>query len=177
MFKKTSFAIIGVSVGMLFISPISHAENKITTVEETTTQVVTPRTSKKTIPEHTTTTSNTSVTTTKEAEPRQVLSEDTLKRISNTLCTQGFKSYVGTDKKNICQSKVVAPDIAYSCVWDKKGTAAYAPTTQGPCSLDFTEHRGSILITKNDFASKPPLSYGTEAQCCYRAAQGPISSN
>lgn len=181
MSKKNLSAALIILFGATFFSHLSYAEQKVTTTEETTTQTTTtPRGSKK-APATTTTTSNTSATVTKEAAPkpeldsRTVLNEEMLKKMSNTLCTDGFKAYVGSDKRNICQSRVTAPDIAYSCIWDKRGNAAYAPTPQGPCSLDFTDHKGSIVITKNDF-SNPPLPYGTEAQCCYRAAQGYTSN-
>lgn len=181
MFKKISLTVLSLTLAILpilYFSYLSYGEERKTTVQESSSQTIsTPSTSKKSKPETTTTTYNTNTTTTTKVQPRQVLNEETLKKISNTLCTEGFKAYVGTDKKNICQSQVNAPDIAYSCVWNRKGTSAYAPTTQGPCTLDFTEHRGSILITKNDFVSNPPLSYGSEAQCCYRAAKGSIHSN
>lgn len=177
MFKKIAFTVLTVTLGASLGSSLSYGQSKTTTVEETTTRTTTPRTTKKVTPASTTTTSNTTVTTTKEAEPRQPLTEDTLKKMSKTLCTKGFKSYVGNDNKNICQGKATAPDIAYSCVWKEKGVAVYAPTEQGPCSLDYAEHQGSIIITKNDYKSNPPLKYGVEAQCCFRAAKGPSTTN
>jgi hypothetical protein len=131
--------------------------------------------------------SNTGAATALKVHSRKVLNEDALKKISSSLCTKGFKAYVGTNKKNVCQSKASSPDIAYSCIWKKKGTPAYSPTLQGPCNLDYTEHRGNI-ITKDRFwpyppssygvepRSNPPSSYGVEAQCCYRAAVGPVTS-
>ena len=176
MSKKMLSTALSALFGILLFSPLAHAEQKVTTTEATTTQTTTtPSSSKKATP---VTTTITRATVTKASEPklqldsRTVLDEEALKNMSDTLCTEGFKAYVGSEKRNICQRQVTAPDIAYSCVWDKDGNAAYAPTPQGPCSLDFTEHKGSIIITKNDF-SNPPLAYGTEAQCCHRAAQSP----
>ena len=172
-----------IALCVFFISSLSLAQTKTTTVEENTTEVQatgkTPtKNNKKNSTPVTTSTSSSSTTTTVQVEqPRKVITEDTLRKIANTLCTEGFKAYVGTDKKNICGKEITAPDIAYTCVWDKKGKMAYAPTAQGPCNLDFTEHRGSIAVTKEKFNSNPPLSYGTEVQCCYRAAKSPASSN
>ncbi len=185
MNKKSYNKMISLSFCALLISSVSFAQTKTTTIEEETTEVqsttkVPVKKTKSTVEPFTTSSSNTtsSTSTTVEVEqPRKVYSEDTLKKISNTLCTDGFKAYVGSDKKNICQSRVTPPDIAYTCVWDKKGTMAFAPSVQGPCSLDYTEHKGSLVITKDAYRSKPPLSYGVEAQCCYRAAKGPMASN
>lgn len=190
MFKlnKISFVAVSVTLGVFLSSPVSYAvdtynNNKTTTVESTTTQTSTttpPRPAaqpvKKVAPV-TTTTSNTTTLTTKEGDIRKVLDEEALKKMQATLCTSGFKAYVGNDTKNVCQSKGVVPDIAYSCVWKEEGNAAYAQTPQGPCALDFSEHQGSIVVAKNDYSSSPPLSYGTEAQCCFRAAKGPTTSN
>jgi hypothetical protein len=191
MFKKIPFPILGLFLSGLLISPFSYGQEKTTTstttVEQTTTQVPKKTTthrkvrhvSKPAQPVEEQTTSVTSTTTTTEVKPpppkevvHKVYDEEMLKKMSNTLCTDGFKAYVGGDKKNICLSKATPPDIAYSCVWSKKGTQAYAPTPQGPCNLDYTEHRGGITVKKDNFAKNPPLSYGTEAQCCFRAAKG-----
>ncbi len=175
MFKKVLLVALTVSLGIVSSPSFASAESKTTTVE-TNTQVEStpaPTTKKsKVAPVTTTTTYNTRATTTTEVESRRVLNEDTLKKISDTLCTDGFKAYIGREKKNVCQGTAVAPDLAYSCVWKKKGTAAYDPSGQGPCNLDFVEHRGSRTITKSDYVSRPPLPYGTEAQCCFRAAKG-----
>lgn len=173
MLKKRLFIISTLVFTLLVFSKVSLTETK-TTVEETTTQTTVP-TGKRNKPVTTSSTSTTEVVT--KTQPRKVLDEEALKKMSNTLCTDGFKSVVGVDKKNVCQGKAAAPDIAYSCVWNKKGAAAYAPTEQGPCSLDFAEHRGSIVITKEDYSSSPPLPYGTEVQCCFRAAKDPSVSN
>lgn len=120
-----------------------------------------------------------STTTTTEVAPpppkevvHKVYDEEMLKKMSKTLCTEGFKAYVGTDKKNICLGKATAPDIAYSCVWDKSGAAAFPASAEGPCNLDYTEHRGSIAVKKDLYANHPPLDYGKEAQCCFRPAKG-----
>ncbi len=174
MYKKISLTALVLALGALLNSHPSYGEPKTTTVEETSTQTTsTPATvkSKKASPATTTTTSNTRLTTTKESEPRIVLNQEALKKMSKTLCTEGFKSYVGDDKKNICGGQAVSPDIAYSCVWHKKGDAAFAATVRGPCNLDFTEHRGSIIVTKSYYTSNPPLPYGSEAQCCVRPAK------
>ncbi len=177
MLKKISFILGALTVGAGFFlaSFASFGQSATTTTEQTTTEVQAttpvPKKAKKAVT--TSTSSSTTITTTsRPAQPRQVLDEETLKKISNTLCTEGFKAYVGSDKKNICQGKATTPDLAYSCVWDKKGAAAYAPTAQGPCTLDYAEHRGSVIVTKETFASSPPLAYGKEAQCCFRAAVG-----
>ncbi len=190
-FKKIPLAVVSLSLGVLLTSQIASAaetynNKKTTTVEQTTTQTstttaprATPRAAPKVVP--VTTTSNTTTTlTTKEGELRKVLDEDALKdlaKLDNGLCAEGFKSSVGNDNKNICQGKGVAPDIAYSCIWKEEGNAAYAPTPQGPCTLDYAEHKGSIIVTKNDYKSFPPLPYGSEAQCCFRAAKGPATSS
>lgn len=158
-------------VGVLAAPVFGTAQEKTTTIQETTTSTTVPATKKK-VPATTSTTTTTEITT-KETQPRQVLDVEALKKMEDTLCADGFKAYVGTDKNNVCQTKATAPDIAYSCVWDKQGTAAFAPTAQGPCKLDFTNHSGSIVVTKTEYDSPPPLSYGKEAQCCFRAAQGP----
>lgn len=187
MFKynKILLTLVGLSLGGLLTSHLSQATDtynnkKTTTVEQTTTATTTtaPKPVKKASPVKpvTVTTSNTTTLTTKEAEPRKVLDEDTLKNMIETVCVHGFKAYVGNDKKNVCQGKATVPDIAYSCVWHEDGQAAFEPTPQGPCMLDFTEHRGSIVVTKEEFSTSPPLPYGTEAHCCFRAAKGPSTS-
>ncbi len=180
MYKKISLTVLSFTLGILLNSHLSYGQQKTTTVEETNTQTTsTPAAakSKKEVPVTTTTTSNTKYTTTKEAEPRIVLDQEALKKMSKTLCTEGFKSYVSNDKENICVGQAITPDLAYSCVWDKKGNAAYAATAKGPCNLDFTEHRGSIIVTKSYYTSRPPLPYGTEVQCCVRTAKDPTASN
>jgi len=179
MYKKI-FTVLIFALGIVFNTPLSYGEQKTTTVEETSTQTtLTPASakSKKAAPGTTTTTLNTKYTTTKEGEPRIVLDQEALKKMSATLCIDGFKSYVSNDKKNICGGQVSAPDIAYSCVWNKKGEAAFAATSRGPCNLDFTQHVGSIVVTKTDYISRPPLPYGSEAHCCVREAKDSSASN
>lgn len=187
--NKISLAIAGVTLWTLMGAHLVHAADtydnkKTTTVEQTTVQTSTTaprpavRAVKKAAPviPVTTTTSNTTTLTTQEGDLRKVLDEDALKKMSDSLCAESFKAYVGNDGKNICQGKATVPDIAYSCIWKGEGNAAYAPTPQGPCALDFSEHAGSIIVTKDDYSSSPPLSYGTEAHCCFRAAKGPTTS-
>ncbi|MCC6272945.1 MAG: hypothetical protein IT572_05720 [Deltaproteobacteria bacterium] len=111
-------------------------------------------------------------TTTASQAPRKVYDMETLKKMADTLCVDGFKAYVGDEGKNVCRSWATAPDLAYTCVWNKKGPPAFPPTPQGPCSLDYTEHRGNVIVTKSQYKSNPPLDFGTEAQCCYRSAAG-----
>lgn len=166
---KLSMTILAVAC-VLGITPHSRAA-------EVSTQIVTTTTTKGTKNKPATVTTN-KTTITSKSEPRQVLTEGDLKNMSpNNLCVDGFKPYVGNDTKNVCQSKATTPDIAYSCVWKQDDSdSAYQPTEKGPCTLDFAEHKGSITILKNDFASNPPLSYGSEAQCCYRAAQDPVTT-
>ncbi|MDO8462350.1 MAG: hypothetical protein Q7S98_05780 [Deltaproteobacteria bacterium] len=179
MNKKLSLTVLSLALGILFKSGLAYAEQKTTTVEQTSTQTSsTPAVSKskKAVPS-TTTTTNTRYTTTKETEARIVLDQEALKKMSKTLCTDGFKAYVSNEKKNICGGQATSPDIAYSCVWDKKGDAAYAATAKGPCNLDFTEHRGSIVVTKSYYTTRPPLPYGSEAQCCVRTARDSTASN
>ncbi|OGQ23189.1 MAG: hypothetical protein A3I05_02850 [Deltaproteobacteria bacterium RIFCSPLOWO2_02_FULL_44_10] len=182
--NKVQLVVVGLSLGVLFSGPLSHAADtynnkKTTTIEQTTTQTRSTapavRPAKKEIPV-TTTTSNTTTSTTKEGDLRKVLDADALKKMSDSLCVTGFKAYVGNDKKNVCQGNASAPDVAYSCVWAKKGNAAFAPTVQGPCSLDYSEHQKSVVITKGEYTSRPPLAYGTEAHCCFRAARGPSTN-
>lgn len=178
MSKKTTSLLFALSLGALLHSASSYGETT-TTVEQTATQ---SQTATHVVPRHvvrrarraatTTTTLNTTATTV-QTSPRKVLDADTLKKISNTLCTTGFKAYISSDRKNVCQSTASSPDIAYTCVWSKHGAAAYSPMDQGPCSLDFVEHRGSVVITKENYKSSPPLAYGVEAQCCFRAARDP----
>jgi hypothetical protein len=188
MLKKMSFSILGVSFGLLLACPVTHGQTNppgttstTTTTIEQTTQTPPPTRHKKAKPAAKpvdTTTSVRSTTTTTEVTPpppqkevaRKVYDEEALKKM--TICAEGFKSYVGSDDKNICRGRATPPDIAYTCKWDKKGPPAFAPTTQGPCSLDFTEHRGGIAIKKDNFPSSPPLSYGTQVECCFRAAKG-----
>lgn len=154
-FKKTALAIASLSLGILLSNHLAYAaDTKVTTATPVTT--------------------TTSIT--KEGDVRKVLDEDALKKMADGLCVEGFKAYVGNDNKNICQGQADAPDIAYSCVWHEDGNAAFAPTPEGPCSLDFVEHRKSLIVTKNEYTASPPLPYGTEAHCCFRAAQGPATS-
>lgn len=174
MYKKILFGVLTLSLSVALVSSVAYGQSSTTTIERTTTQTKTPRVHKKAIPASTTTTS---VTTVRTAEPRQVLSQDMLKKNSSTICASGFKSYIGNERKNVCQGRATAPDLAYSCVWDSKGVEAYTPDKKGPCSLDFAEHIGNVVITKSDYKSSPPLKYGVEAQCCFRAAKSPIASN
>lgn len=185
-YTKLLLTVLSVSLGAMLSSHLvlatdSYNNKKTTTIEQTTTQTTStaPRPAAKPVKKAapvTTTTSNTTTLTTKEAEPRKVLDEDTLKKMIETVCVHGFKAYVGNDKKNVCQGKATVPDIAYSCVWHEDGQAAFEPTPQGPCMLDYTEHKGSIIVTKDEFSSSPPLPYGTEAHCCFRASKGPATS-
>lgn len=175
MIKKVSLVILVLTAGVVLHVGSSYGEQRTTTVEEVSTQT-TPAAAKSK-KAATTTTTSTRYTTTKEGEPRIVLDQEALKKMSKTLCTEGFKSYVSNDNKNLCGGQAASPDIAYSCVWDKKGEAAYADTVRGPCNLDFTEHLGSIIVTKTDYVSRPPLPYGSEAQCCVRMARDSMASN
>lgn len=164
MFKKIVVTVLAVSLS----ATLAYGQASTTT---TTTETKAPVVHKKAaVKAKMTTTSETTVTT--PAEPRQVLSEDMLKKISSTICAPGFKAHVGSDRKNVCQNKATAPDIAYSCVWAQKGTEAYKPSAKGPCTLDFAEQVEKVVITKSDYKSGPPLKYGVEAQCCFRAAKG-----
>ncbi len=187
-FQKKSFVTLSLFLGVLCASHITLATNtydnkKTTTVEQTTVQTTStapaPAPVKKAAPTTplTTTTTNTTTLTTKPGELRKVLDEAALKKMSDSLCVKGFKPYVGNDTKNVCQGLAVVPDLAYSCVWTDAGSAAFAPTVQGPCTLEYAEHKKSLIITKTDYSTSPPLPYGTEAQCCFRAAQGPATSS
>jgi hypothetical protein len=188
MFKKMSFSILGPSFGILLISFFAYGQTSptgqtstttTTTIEQTTK---TPPSTKKRVskpaakPVEQTTIQSTTTTTEVTPPPpqkevvRKVYDEEALKKM--TICVEGFKSYVGSNDKNVCRGKATPPDIAYTCKWDKKGPPAFSPTQQGPCSLDFTEHRGGIVIKKDNFPSGPPLSYGTQVECCFRAAKG-----
>jgi len=194
MMKKFPYAILSASLALSLLSPLAFGQEKTTTSTTTietiqtkpapvkkTTRVVkpAPKPVAKSAPAPATTTSVMSTTTTTEVKPpppkevaHTVYSEDQLEKMSNTLCSDGFKAYVGSEKKNVCKSKATTPDLAYSCVWDKDGPAAFAATPKGPCNLDYVEHQGSVLITKDNFADDPPLKYGMEAQCCFRPAKG-----
>jgi len=106
-------------------------------------------------------------------EPRKVYDEETLKKMEHNICAQGFKAYYGSSEKNICRSKASPPDMAYTCMWDKKGPPAFAATSAGPCNLDYTEMQGKIVVDKSTFPHDNPFDYGTEVECCFRAAKGP----
>lgn len=185
IYSKILLSATSLSLFFIICPTPSHATDtynnkKTTTVEQTTTQTtskvpVAVRAVKKAAPV-TTTTSKTTTLTVKDGNMRKVLDENALKKMSDLLCVAGFRPYVGNDKKNVCQGKASAPDIAYSCVWKEQGNAAFAPTDQGPCALDYSKHQESVVVTKNEYSSRPPLPYGTEAQCCFRAAQGPATS-
>jgi len=191
MIRKLPMTLLSASFCMLWFLPCAQAQEKTTTttttvesVTETPKAPTTTRRSKRVrrpapAPADTTTAVTSTTVTTTEVKPppakevvRKVYDEEMLKKMSKTLCTEGFKAYVGTDKKNVCMNRANPPDIAYSCVWDKKGTPAFAPTPQGPCNLDYTVHADKVTIKKDNFPSNPPLSYGVEAQCCFRAAKG-----
>jgi hypothetical protein len=177
---------------MMLLFPVAYAQEKTTTTTTTTVEAVSQtqapvkkvskpvvrRKSAAPAPKVEATTIQSTTTTTEVIPPppkevvHKVYDEEMLKKMSKELCTDGFKAYVGGHKKNVCQSKAMAPDIAYTCVWDKDGPPAFAPSAQGPCNLDYTNHSGSIVIKKETFSSSPPLGYGTEVQCCFRPAKG-----
>lgn len=171
MYKKTLLSILTLSLSAALVSSaFAQSSTTSNTTTITTTQSKSPvarHHAKKAAPLIT----DTTVTST-PAEPRQVLSQDMLKNIKGTICSPGFRAYIGNDKKNVCQSKATSPDLAYSCVWDSKGTEAYKPSSKGPCMLDFAEQVDKVVMTKSDYKSSPPLKYGVEAQCCFRAAKG-----
>ena len=189
MQRKLSLSVLSISASLL-LAFLAFGQEKTTTTTTTIESVQTkaPASSGKT--KHVAkpaakpaakaeTTSVMSTTTTTEVKPpppkevvHKVYDEKTLEKMSDGLCSNGFKAYVGSEKKNVCRVQATAPDIAYSCVWDKDGPQAFAPTEQGPCNLDYTEHRGTITINKEKFPDNPPLKYGMEAQCCYRPAKG-----
>lgn len=171
MLKKICFAVVGVSLGMFMISHQSYGQGAGSTTTQNTTQTVTTPVKKGAAKVETT---ETTVTST-PARARPAYSQEALKKMDHTLCTDGFDAKIGNDNKNICSGMATAPDLSYSCIWTKKGEAAYPVTLQGPCNLDFAEHRGNIVITKADYKSSPPLPYGTKIECCYRAAKGPAT--
>lgn len=174
MFKKVLLVVLSVSLVALFISFQSYGQG---TTSTTTTQTVTTpakKVVKKAAP--TVETTETTVTTT-PATARPAYSQEALKKMNDTLCVRGFDAKVGNDNKNICSGMATAPDLAYSCIWTNKGEGAYPSTPQGPCRLDNAEHRGNIVITKADYKSSPPLSYGTKVECCFRAAKGPDTTS
>jgi hypothetical protein len=188
IFNKITFSILSIFFGIFLMAHVSYGQEKTTTTS-TTVEATTVKTpvapvkkapvKKNTAPVNTSTEVISTTTTTEVVPPpppkevaHKVYDAETLAKMSNAVCVQGFKAYVGNDKKNICQGKANPPDIAYSCVWNKKGAPAYPATPEGPCSLDYTQHQGSITIKKDNFASNPPLAYGKEAQCCFRAAKG-----
>ena len=174
MLKKLSFSILSAYLGMLMFCPVLYGQAKTTTTTVETVQPAPARKGRRAQPAPVVTTTTTTVETPPAPKEivRKVYDEDTLKKISDTLCAEGFKAYVGTDKKNVCKTNATAPDFDYSCVWQKKGPPAFAPSLQGPCNLDYAEHKGSIKIGRDNFPSHPPLDYGMEPQCCFRAAKG-----
>lgn len=180
LMKKTSGRLLGAMLGIALSASHSYGQEKTstttsTTVEQSSTQVQPVTRTKKAksrsrsgasaATAESISTTTTTVTQVESAPqpmvPRKTYDAETLKKISHTICTEGFKAYIGQDKSNLCMGKASPPDIAYSCVWTKKGTPVYPGTPQGPCNLDYTEHRGSVSVK------------GTEAQCCFRAASGP----
>jgi len=195
MFTKKSLAFVGVTLSLAFTIPYAYAQTTTTTTtleQQTTTSEVkvvprkrvrrvvkrrtTPAPAVVVQPVEATTTIQSTTTTTTPPPPRMVArkpyTEGELKKLGDSLCTKGYKSYVGTVEKNVCNPQAKSPDIAYTCVWDEKGPQVYPQNTQGPCSLDFAEHKGNVVIQKDKFPD-PPLAFGTEAQCCVRAASGP----
>src|SRR5215467_14351226 len=152
MLKKALFSILSLSMGSFLISSISYGQasgqttqttTTSTTLEQQTTQKATrthkkvshPKSTTTAVPPASTTTviqSNTTTTEVKPPPPKEVVhkvyDEEALKKMANTLCTNGFKAFVGATKKNVCSMKATAPDIAYTCVWDKEGNPAFAPT-------------------------------------------------
>lgn len=185
MNKKYLALSLGVLFGIPFLGLAQAAEE--TTVQTTTTvpsvtsvpakqqsqapKVTTPKyySRRSSTPLVTTTTTTISSPT---PTPRKIYDEDLLKDISNTLCTDGYRAYVGNENKNVCQGKAESPDIAYTCVWKKKGPQVYPASMAGPCNLDYTDHMGEYAITREYYKRSPPLPYGSEVQCCFRAAAG-----
>ncbi|HKY63705.1 MAG TPA: hypothetical protein VJR29_09820 [bacterium] len=107
----------------------------------------------------------------KEEKPRTVYDQETLEKMEDKLCVTGFKAHVGSESKNVCNSMANPPDLAYTCSWDEEGPPAFPATKQGPCTLDFTEHRGEVVITRDKWKDNPPMKYGSKAQCCFRASK------
>jgi len=183
MFKKISLTVLSVALGTLMISHQSYGQSSTSTstTTQTTKQTVTtpakPAVKKAAAKAAPTVETTESTVTTTPAAARPSYDQEALKKMNNTLCAKGFDAKVGNDNKNLCSGKATPPDLAYSCIWTKKGEAAYAPTLQGPCNLDNTEHRGDIVITKADYKSSPPLPYGTKVECCFRAAKGPATTS
>lgn len=161
MFKKILLIAVVVALGTLIMSHQSFAQGSTTNTTQTTT---TPAKGKATV--------ETKTTTTTPAAPRPAYDQEALKKMDDTLCTDGFDAKVGNDNKNICSGLASPTDIAYSCIWTKKGEAAYPATPRGPCYLDSARHDRTIVITKADYKSSPPLPYGTKVECCFRAAAG-----
>lgn len=166
MFKKILLTAVVVALGTLIMSHQSYAQGTTSTTTKET--VTTP--AKKKVAATVETTEST--TTTTPAAPRPAYDQKALKKMDDTLCADGFDAKVGNDNKNICFGKASPPDTAYTCLWTKKGEAAFPATPRGPCNLDNSEHRGNIVITKADYKSSPPLPYGTKVECCFRAAKG-----
>lgn len=179
MLKKISLTVLGVFLGTLFISHLSFGQSTTSTssTTQTTKQTVTTpaapaKPAKKAAAKAAPTVETTeSTVTTTPATPRPAYDQAMLKKMN--LCVDGFDGKAGNDNKNVCSGMATAPDMAYACIWKKKGEAAYPSTPQGPCKLDNTEHRGNVIITKADYKSSPPLPYGTKVECCFRAAKGP----
>ena len=170
MYKKIVVVIVGLALSASFGIQSSYGES--TVIQSTTQTVKSPAKSRTATVE---TTKSTVVIT--PAIPRPVYDQATLKKMSDTLCVEGFSAKVGNENKNVCFGKATAPDIAYSCLWMKKGESAFPTTREGPCNLDFAEHAGTIIITKGDYKSRPPLAYGTKIECCFRAASGKPSTS
>lgn len=174
-------ALCTLSLGVFFLGTAlaqpAPGTTSTTTVETTTKKVP----ASKKVPakvEEKTTTSTTVVTPPppppapeEPKAPRAVYDQEALKKMEGKLCVEGFKSYVGTESKNVCNSIATPPDLAYTCAWDKDGPEAFPATNQGPCTLDYAEHRGDVVITREKWKDNPPMKYGAKAMCCFRASK------
>lgn len=170
-------ALCGLSLSVFFVGAAlaQPAGTTSTTTVETTKKI--PATKKAPVKVEETTTTSTTVNTPPPPapeppkQPRAVYDQEALKKMEGKLCVEGFKSYVGNESKNVCNSTANPPDLAYTCVWDKDGPEAFPASPQGPCTLDYSEHRGEVLITREKWKDNPPMKYGSKALCCYRAAK------
>ncbi len=132
---------------------------------------------------------NQSTFTPRQSKSLKYTKKTSSNEISQNLCAQGYKSYIGMDKKNICQNNPATPDNIYSCVLIESKTSAQNIDRPEPCNLNFAQNTGSLVVTQKN-TSYRPFAYGQEArsydpspaksieaQCCLRDSNISITSN
>jgi hypothetical protein len=182
MIRRLSAVAVGICLSTFLVSQLAYGQTTQTTTstyEQTTvTPTAKPVVKKKRAVPMKEEIETKVITTTTPGEPRKALSTEDLEKLergNNLLCEEGYRSYVGDERKNVCFEKAKAPDIAYTCVYKKKGSPTFSDLKKGPCTLDFADYKSSIIITKELYpkGTRAPLDLGETAYCCYRAAVSP----